>query len=336
MRNGKILIGQIGIGHNHAAAKMEAFRSLDTLFEVAGVVAESQEWLKKRGGLPAYRDIPFMTEEALLNMPGLDAVAVETDVWDMLATARRCAVRGLHIHLDKPAGTDLAEYRMLLDSVKTQNLAFQLGYMYRYNPAVRYCIEAVKRGELGEIFSVDAMMSTEHSPEYRTWLNHFPGGTMYIFGCHLIDLILQIQGPPEEVVPFLQRTGFNSVDAYDSTLAVFRYSKGASLVRVSSVEVNGWGRRQLVICGEKGTLEMKPMERPTLLTRSYAGGDAYNDVREVIMNRNFHDKLGRYDDQLRDFAAFILEKKENPYSPDYEWTLQKILLEACAFGKGQE
>ncbi len=79
----RIKIGQIGIGHNHASAKMAAFRKLADHYEVVGVVEPDPEWRKKRGNDPAYRDLTWMTEEQLLNTKGLAAVAVETDVCDL-------------------------------------------------------------------------------------------------------------------------------------------------------------------------------------------------------------------------------------------------------------
>ena len=39
-----IKIGQIGIGHNHGAAKMEALRKLEDDFEVVGVVEPDPAW----------------------------------------------------------------------------------------------------------------------------------------------------------------------------------------------------------------------------------------------------------------------------------------------------
>ena len=57
-----------------------------------------------------------MTEEQLLNVPGLAAVMVDTRVRDLLPTAQRCIDAGKHIGLDKPAGDSLPKYTKLLDS----------------------------------------------------------------------------------------------------------------------------------------------------------------------------------------------------------------------------
>ena len=103
----KIRIGQIGIGHNHGSEKMRTLRHLSDYFEVVGVAETDPRWLKERGGMDVYQGLPVMSEEELFQIPGLEAVAVETDGPQLLPTALRCAERGLHLHMDKPGGEDL-------------------------------------------------------------------------------------------------------------------------------------------------------------------------------------------------------------------------------------
>ena len=136
----RIKVGQIGIGHNHASAKLATFRKLADQYEVVGVVEPDAEWRKKRGHDPAYRDLPWMTEEQLLNTKDLAVVAVETDVCDLVPTAARCLDAGMHLHLDKPGGESLAPFKKLLDEAGRRGLTVQLGYMYRNNPAVQFCL----------------------------------------------------------------------------------------------------------------------------------------------------------------------------------------------------
>ena len=57
-----IKIGQIGIGHNHGAAKMQTLRKFPALFEIVGIAPESDTWFQKRGALAAYQELPILTE----------------------------------------------------------------------------------------------------------------------------------------------------------------------------------------------------------------------------------------------------------------------------------
>lgn len=323
----KIKIGQIGIGHNHGEEKMKSARRLPNEFEIVGVAEPDEAWLKARGHQEGYRGLPFMSVEELLATPGLQAVLVESDVKDLMKTARLCIDRGLHIHLDKPVGTDLEAYRGLLRDAKRQNLVVQLGYMYRYNPAVRDCLRRAKAGELGEIYHMDTHMSTEHWPEYRQWLSTFPSGTMYIFGCHMIDMIVHVMGAPENVVSFCNETGKGGISVVDNCVAALTYPKGTSLVRTSSVEINGFGRRQVVVCGENGTIEVKPLENP--MCYSISRPDSNSIFQDHHSCQGFSSPAGRYDDQLREFAQIIRGQADNPYPWEHEYLVQLVSLAAC-------
>ena len=332
-----IKIGQIGIGHNHGYAKMDAVRKFPELFEVVGYAEQNEDWLKKRGNLPMYADLKRLSEDEIIAKS--DAVLIESDVWNLTDIAQKCVSSGKHIHMDKPAGGTLAEYKNMLDIAKSKGLTVQLAYMYRYNPAVKKCIEMVKNGDLGEIYSINAEMSTFHSKEYKKWLADFKGGIMYILGCHLVDLIVLLMGKPNSVTSFLKHTGLDNIDFEDNNLAVLEYEKALARVFVSSVEVNGFGRRQFMVSGSKGTVNICPMERPITMTYSdlKIADDNYNDRKQII---EFEDNTldGRYDEMMKDFYYYIKGEKTNLFTYEHEYALQEVLDEIVGgikyFGKG--
>ena len=323
----KLKIGQIGIGHNHGAAKMETVRKFPEIFDVIGVAEPDSSWLEKRGNLPAYQGLPFLTVEELLNFPSLDALLIETDVKDLMHYASLAVDRGVPIHMDKPGGENYGEFRDLIETARQKNIAVQMAYMYRYNPAIQFILEKQRSGELGKILHIDAQMSTEHSDEYREWLTQFQGSTMYIFGCHLIDLIVLLQGEPEKITPFLHKSMKNGVECLDNSAAVLEYPEGPSFVRVSSTEVNGYGRRQFVVCGTGMTIEIKPFECPTVMTVSHAGApNVYADCRETV---ELPPITGRYDEQILDFARIVRGERGNPFPYDHELRIHRATLNAC-------
>ncbi|NLS91428.1 MAG: Gfo/Idh/MocA family oxidoreductase [Planctomycetaceae bacterium] len=325
----RIKIGQIGIGHNHASAKMATFRKLADHYEVVGVVEPDPEWRKKRGNDPAYRDLTWMTEEQLLNTKGLTAVAVEVDPGDehLMDVTGRCIDAGMHVHLDKPGGESFSAFKKVLDEAGRKQLAVQLGYMYRNNPAVQFCFRAVREGWLGQVFEVHAVMSRDQPLAYRQWLSQFHGGTMFIFGCHLIDLVIAMLGKPDRITPY-QRQTRPEVDLYDNGLAVFEYPRTTVTIRTASMEVKGYERRQLVVCGDQGTVDIRPLEPPKLRLALAKPRDpfqqGYQDVALPPMP-------GRYDDQLIELARIIRGEIENPYPLAHELAVQEALLAACGY-----
>lgn len=337
----RIRIGQIGTGHFHAEATLATILKYPEVFDVVGIAEVSPEAYKTYGNRKTYQGLSWMTPEELLARSDLDAVLVETNEWDLVPVAQKCLDAGVHVHLDKPAGEDIEAYAKLLRQAKQKQRLVQLGYMYRYNPAIQYCYRALANQELGEIFEIDAVMSTEHVLPVRQYLSRFRGGTMYIFGCHLIDLLISFMGRPDRIVPFQGKTGFDGVDFYDNGLAVFEYPKGACTIRTTSNEVKGYDRRQLVICGSKGTIEIKPLENPTMMTIAMAdhtkGPVEYlHDHHAVKSTIDLPVLPGRYDTQLLDFAAMIRGEKDNPFSYEHELLVQQATLLASGFDIGLE
>jgi len=334
----QIKIGQIGIGHNHASEEMATLRRLPEMFEVVGLVEADPEWRRERGDLPAYEGLRWLTEEELFNTPGLEAVMVETDVSELVPTAMRVLEAGFHVHMDKPAGGSLEAFRALLDLAARKNLTVQLGYMFRNNPAVQLCRRAVREGWLGEVFELSTVMSRTMDDDYRRWMSRFRGGSMYIFGSHLIDLVIGILGKPQRVTPYLRRTRPDVDDVVDNAFAVLEYPRAVASVRASIVEVDGFRRRQLVVCGTEGTFEVKPIEGPDVqrqhpplpamvpcLTLSRACGDFPEGRHEVPMPR----MSGRYVEQLTEFAHIVRGRMENPYPLEHEYTVEEVLQAAC-------
>ena len=322
----RLKVGQIGIGHNHGEAKMKAVRKFPELFELVGYAEENERWIEKRGELKGYEGLPRMSVEEVIAKS--DAILVESDVWNLTKYAQMCIDAGKHIHMDKPASGTLEEYKYVLDTAKEKNLVVQLGYMYRYNPAVLKCFEHIKNGDLGEIYSINAEMSTFHPESYKKWLTNFGGGIMYILGSHLVDLIVYMMGEPKKITSFLKHTGLDGVDFEDNNLAVLEYDKALARIFVSSVEVNGFGRRQLIVSGSKGTVNICPLERPITMTYSDTSiADKTYEDRKIIIPFEDHTADGRYDEMMQDFYAYIIGTKENPFTYEHDYLVQKVLSE---------
>ncbi len=332
----KIKIGQIGVGHNHASEKMAALRRLSDYYEVVGIVEPDENWWQRRGDLPEYQGLPRLTETEFFRTPGLEAVAVETDGFELLETARKCVDRGLHVHMDKPGGEELAPFRALLHEIRRRHLHIQLGYMYRSNPAVKFCLNAVRQGWLGDIFEVHAVMNRYDGDreDYRRWLAQFRGGAVYIFAGHLIDLAVALLGRPLRVTPYLTKTRDDNL--FDTGVTVMEYPRAIATLRTGVTEVDGMKHRRLIVCGTGGSIEICPLEPPsdryrldplklrlTLLegNRQFEAGTHIVEVG--VMN-------GRYDDQLIELAKIIRGELENPYPVTHELIVQEALLRASA------
>lgn len=118
----------------------------------------------------------------------------------------------------------------------------------------------------------------------------------------------------------------------DHAVALLEYEKGISIARATGTEINGYGRRQLVICGEKATWEIEPLESPTRTFFSEsATADPYADSRTEL---DFSTKK-RYDSMMLHFAQCVQGKIENEFDYDYELEVHRLILEACGLNKNR-
>lgn len=331
----KIKIAQIGAGHDHATAAISTLKLQSDIYDLVGYAVVDGDESVYNNNQRAYENVKRMTVDEILNYPGLDAVCIETEDRRLTEYAIMAAEKGLHIQMDKPGSESDKDFDILIDIVKETNLVFHTGYMYRYNPAVIKLKEDIKSGKLGEIYAVEAQMNCIHPVEKREWLGNYPGGMLYFLGCHLIDLVYSICGMPQEVIPLSQPIGTDGVTSDDFGMAVFKYKNGVSFVKSTAVEIGGFERRQLVVCGTKGTVELKPLEW-AVKDNSDVFSPLTTGVREVFDN-DWNSRgdycetpvYGRYDAMLRSFASYINGEAKNPFDYEYERKLHKLILKAC-------
>lgn len=318
-----IRIGQIGVGHAHAT-KLAVYRESPD-YEVVGIVEPDPELRAAAEKQPAFQGIPWMTQEQLLDQPGLQAVLVETEVRRSIDAAEACVAAGKHVHLDKPAGTSLVKLRRVLDAAARQRLMVQMGYMYRYNPGIAFLRKAVREGWLGEVFEARAEMSKLMTPASRRQLAGYPGGTLFEFGGYLIDMIYQVLGPAEKVLGFTRHTGPADDALADNGMAVLTYPRALATIRSSGVEVAGEGRRQFVVCGTEGTCQVQPLDNPTVrLTLAKPRGGHTAGTHEIAMPRYV-----RYVADAADMAQVIRGEKPTDFPPEHDFAVHKSLFEAC-------
>ncbi|HBC88481.1 MAG TPA: gfo/Idh/MocA family oxidoreductase [Lentisphaeria bacterium] len=334
----KIKIGQIGVCHEHASGKINALRGMPEVFEIVGIVDDrSSRSAKFAGGdLKPYEGLKWMTEEELFKVPGLQAVAVETPNADLVPTAIRCMERGLAMHMDKPGGEDLKLFGRLRKGCEDRRLPFQMGYMFRSNPAIQFSQRIVREGWLGEIFEIQANMSHNYGGDaYQTYLGEFKGGIMFNLGCHLIDFIIPMLGRPESIKPFLKSAPGFPDTIRNNCLAIIEYPHATMTLRACSLEVEGLSNRRLKICGTKGTIELCPLERfdgkPLQMRLSLLQGNA--EYAAGTHTVDFGIKRDRYANQLFELAKTINGEMENPYGYEHDYLVQEILLAASGYIK---
>ncbi len=331
----RIKIGQIGVGHAHAD-KLAVYRNSPD-YEVVGIVEPDEKLRLAAQNKPAFKDLPWMTREELLAQPGLQAVLIETEVRNLLDQAEACIAARQHVHLDKPAGESLEQYRRILQNAERQSLLVQMGYMFRYNPGYLLLKKFIQQGWLGEIFEVHAVMSKVLDPGTRDQLGAYPGGIMFELGCHVIDLVLNILPPPDRITSFGRQVVTGKDPLVDNMLAVFEYPKATATIRSTGVEVEGFARRHVTVCGTRGTFHIQPLDNPSIrlsLAESVTDPDTGKVYRKGVQEIELP-KYARYVGDAADMAMIIRGEKPSDYSYAHDLAVQTAVLQASGLLKSQ-
>ncbi|MBE6689374.1 MAG: Gfo/Idh/MocA family oxidoreductase [Ruminococcaceae bacterium] len=318
----------------HADHVALCMRSMPDIYELVGVCEPNDEYRARAESAEAYKGVRWMTLDEVLNEKDIDAIIVETHELEQGKDALFFVQRGYNVHMDKPGGEDKKIFEELVKTAKEKNVIFQTGYMYRYNPAILKTLDIIKSGLLGDIIFSEMHMSAWYSKFLVDWLGEFKGGMMFYLGCHLTDLMYLLQGKPNKIEVLNTSSGLHQSSSKDSGFVLFHYDRGVSFAKTVACETDGYKRRQLVVVGTNGVIEIKPIEDPTVhetITNANVSTLQlrYRENNSVIEQQFTFEPYGRYDDMMIDFARMVSGEKENPFSPDYELEVYKLIRKTC-------
>lgn len=320
-----IRVGLLGTGHAHATGKLKTYQA-SSEWEVAGVCEPFPEFRARRENDPAYRGVPWLSQDDLLGDPTVKVVAIESHVEPNLRLARAAIEAGKHLHLDKPAGTSLPEYASLLHEAARRDLIVQMGYMFRYHHGFDFIRRALREGWLGDVHAVTASInSPEGSAGHRQFLGFHPGGILFELGCHLIDMLVLQMGRPKHVHPLLRSDSPLDDGFADNTLTVFEFEKAVAHLSCAQLEVEPGSRRRWEVLGSNGTIAMQPLEPPQLrmcLKEPRGGYGAGWQTVEIPWTP-------RYIIDAVDLAACVRGERAYAYSHENDLITQETLLRAC-------
>jgi predicted dehydrogenase len=271
----------------------------------------------------AQRGIKELTKAQILEDNSIPVVAVESDIPEHASLGLEALEAGKHIHLEKQPATNLEDLRRVLDLAGRKNLIVQIGYMWRYNPAVNAALEAARAGWLGEIFFIRGSMNTNVDSASRKMYKRFKGGQLFDLGGHMIDPIVRLMGRPEKVTPFLHCDGPANDGLEDNTMAVFEWRKALGTFASASFHPRFGPYRTLEFVGTLGTVVVEPVEPPSLLIDLSAPAGPYKAGRQTLSYQ-----YTRHVDDIKELAALVRGERKYPITRVEEILVQETLLRA--------
>jgi predicted dehydrogenase len=313
----KIKTGFLGVGHSHASEKIRIVRESES-FELTGLWAENDE-LKAR---LERQNLPILEQDQIVSE--CDLVVVESAVRTLAPLAKRALLAGCHVHVEKPPAPTADAFQELQTLAREKRCLLQVGYMWRFNPALVRALEAARNGWLGEVFLVRGTMNTLLAPSRRPEWAEFPGGATFEQGCHLIDPLVRLLGRPETVTPFLKTHGGLPDGLADNCVVVFEFAQATGIITNSTLQPNAGPQRFFEILGTNGSATIKPIEPPSLELELAEEAGPYKAGRQSVPLAPFR----RYVDEFAELARCIQEGTELGVAPEDEWLVHETVLRA--------
>jgi predicted dehydrogenase len=294
------LVGCGDIAEKRVAAALRESRG-STLVAVARARAElAAEFAARHHARRSYPDW-----RTLVRDPEIDAVYVATPVRHHAEQAIAAAEAGKHVLCEKPMGLDVAECERMLASARTHGIRLGVAYYRHHYPVVGRLREILASGEIGRPVLVEIQAHEEFDvpPDHpRAWFlrkAEAGGGPLFDFGCHRIEVLLDLLGPADEVHASLANVRFARRDVEDTAVVHFRFRSGA--LAVLTVTHAGFEPRDtLDLYGSEGSAHAAVLNDGCLSVVTAAG--ARDETHPPHANR--HQPL------VEDFVEAVLQNRE--------------------------
>lgn len=240
----------------------------------------------------------------LLADPEIEAVYLATPVSLHAEQAIAAAEAGKHVLCEKPMALSVAECDQMIAACAANGVQLGIAYYRHFYPVLRRLKELLAEGRIGQpvLAQINAFERFNPAPgEPRYWFvqkEFAGGGPMMDFGCHRIEVLLNLLGPIASVKSSVGNVLFTR-EVEDTAVAVFDFASQAR--GVLSVTHAAWQSQDtLTIFGSAGTLHV-PALNQGVLHLTTADGE-HHEAHPP--HANIHQP------SLADFTEAVLENRE--------------------------
>jgi len=229
-RVGLIGCGWAGEQHAQAMKRLDERVALAALADVRADLAETKagEW-----------QVPVWTDHypELLDPNKLDLVNICLPHDLHASVAIEAMEAGLHVLIEKPLATSLAEADAMLAVAEQAGVKLMVAENVRYDRTYLKVVELIEAGALGDLFMI--RISREHEMHdylrQRPWfLQQESGGIMVSGGIHDYELLRMVGGEIKHVYGLTARKVLPEMAADDTSLALVRLQSGAAAILAES------------------------------------------------------------------------------------------------------
>ena len=241
----------------------------------------------------------------ILKDPEVDAVYLATPVRLHAEQAIAAAEAGKHVLCEKPMALEASACERMIAAARAHRVRLGVAYYRHHYPVVARLRELLASGEIGApvLAQVQAFEPFDPGPDHpRAWLmrrSESGGGPMADFGCHRIEVLLDLLGPVAEVQGFAGNVRYREREVEDSCTAHLRFGSGATAV-LEVTHAAFEARDTLELFGTRGSAHVSVLNQGGLRVVTAEGARAESHPPHP----NLHQPL------VEDFVAAIRERRE--------------------------
>jgi predicted dehydrogenase len=173
----------------------------------------------------------FAEWRELLNDEEIDAVYVATPVHLHSIQTIAAAEAGKHVLCEKPMALTASQCEQMISACRANNVKLGVSYYRHFYPVIKRIKHLIDLGEIGSPIVAQINAFEWFNPGAdgpRSWLLKRPlagGGPMFDFGCHRIEVLMNLFGEVDEVKATVANLYFPR-EVEDTAVAVLRFSPG--------------------------------------------------------------------------------------------------------------
>jgi predicted dehydrogenase len=244
--------GRMGMVHGHL---LQVYPATELV-----AFADPQPAAGERLASQGLRAPVFTTIADLMAAAEPDAVFVCTPTHTHLAVTRECLVRPVHLFMEKPVATSVADADAILALARARGVMHAAGYVYAHLPIVEEARRLLAAGVLGEVlrFSAHAYISEVFGPKSGWFFQRelSGGGVVANMGSHVLFILGWMFGRIRRV---MATTRSHSSNVEDSAHALLWFDGGVTGMLDTSWSMPGAQMLDygITIDGRQGTLVLE-------------------------------------------------------------------------------
>lgn len=195
----------MGKAHSNAFQRLGMFFNPSVKVNMKAICGRDEGWVKESAqkfGWEGYET----SWEKLIERDDIDIVDITAPSDAHKNIAIKAAEAGKHIFCEKPLAINLKDAREMLEAAEKNKVKHQIGFNYRFAPAVRLAKKLIDEGKLGTIYHFrglylqDWIIDPDFPLVWRLDKKVAGSGSHGDLGAHLIDVARYLVGDFDRVI----------------------------------------------------------------------------------------------------------------------------------------